>query len=301
MAMEGLGVEMQHKRDSFGCNVEGLDEDWQLFTGGMTFFRKASKTAPGRVTTSAGTDGFLVGLSVQPGHRRRIFGERGSSLYDFDEDFIYIRDLREPYQADLSGSFDFILTEVSSSDLEEISAESDLAEVSQLAITTARPDPLLAGLLRALLGYGARQQGNRLFVDQLSTAIGVHLAHAYGNGRLQTTDRRLTLSKRQESLAKALLESRIAGEVSIREIALLCDLPRFAFIKAFHETTGKTPHEWLREARMEHACVLLRNRTLSLTDVAVACGYRDVSNFAAAFTRAMTVTPEAWRIDPPAK
>lgn len=294
--MKGLGAGAQHKRDSFGCTVEGLDEDWQLSAGNMTFFRKASKTAPGRVTTSPGTDGYLIGLSVQGGHRRRIFDERRSAVHDFGEDHIYIRDLREPYRADLSGSFDFILAEISGSDIEEIAAESDLGDVSTLAITTARPDALLAGLLRTLLGYGARQQSNRLFVDQISTAIRVHLAHTYGNGRPRATDRRLTLSKKQEDLAKELLNSRIAAEISISEIALLCDLPRLTFIRAFRETTGMTPNEWLRQARLEHACLLLRNGEFSVADVAAACGYPDVSNFVEAFTRSMTVSPKVWRI-----
>lgn len=296
MAMEGPGVEVQRKRDSFGCAVEGLDEDWQLFAGDMTFFRKASKMAPGRVTTPAGPHGYLIGLSVQGGHRRRIFDERRSTVHDFGEDHIYVRDLREPYKADLSGSFDFVLAEISGSDLEEIAAESDLGDVSTLAITTARPDALLAGLLRTLLGYGARQQNNRLFVDQISTAIGVHVTHSYGNGRLRTTDRRLTLSKKQEDLAKELLRSRIAAEISISEIALLCDLPRFTFIRAFRETTGMTPNEWLRQARLERACLLLRNGEFSLSDVAAACGYPDVPNFIDTFTRSMTVPPDAWRI-----
>ncbi|AYG64646.1 MULTISPECIES: AraC family transcriptional regulator [unclassified Rhizobium] len=296
MAMDGLGVEVQHKKDSFGCTVEGLDEDWQLFAGNMTFFRKASKTAPGRVTTPAGADGYLVGLSVQRGHRRQIFDGQRSTVHDFGEGHIYVRDLRESYKADLSGSFDFILAEISGSDLEEIAAESDLGDVSALAITTARPDALLAGLLRTLLGCGARQQSNRLFVDQISTAIGVHLAHAYGNGRLRTTDRRSALSKKQEHLAKELLRSRIATEVSISEIALLCNLPRFSFICAFRETTGMTPNEWLRQARLEHACLLLRNGELSLADIAAACGYSEVPNFVGAFTRSMTVTPETWRL-----
>ena len=151
MAMENLGVGVQRKRDSFGCAVEGLDEDWQLFAGSMTFFRKASKTAPGRVTTPAGTGGYLIGLSVQGGHRRRIFDERRSAVHDFGEDHIYVRDLREPYKADLSGSFDFILAEISGSVLEEIAAESDLGDVSTLAITTAGPDAVVAGLFRTLL------------------------------------------------------------------------------------------------------------------------------------------------------
>ncbi|NLS18861.1 helix-turn-helix transcriptional regulator [Rhizobium sp. P40RR-XXII] len=301
MAMEGLGTGVQHRRDSFGCAVDGLDEDWQLAAGTMTFFRKAAKTAPGRVTTPASTDGYLIGLSAQGGHRRRIFDGHRSTVHDFGADHVYVRDLREPYKADLSGSFDFILAEVSTDDLAEIAAESDLGDVSALAITTARPDALLAGMLRALLGSSARQQSNSLFVDQLSTAIGVHLVHAYGNGRLQETDRRLALTSKQEKLAKELLQSRIAEDVSIAEIALLCGLPRFTFIRAFRETIGVTPYEWLRQARIERACILLRNGEFSLADIAAACGYSNVLNFVGAFKAATTVTPDAWRISTSAR
>lgn len=58
---------------------------------------------------------------------------------------------------------------------------------------------------------------------------------------------------------------------------------------------GLTPRQMILRVRMDHACRLLRASRLSITEVALECGYADHSAFARRFKQAMGVTPSELR------
>jgi AraC-like DNA-binding protein len=58
---------------------------------------------------------------------------------------------------------------------------------------------------------------------------------------------------------------------------------------------GIAPHNWLLTRRIEVAKEQLRSSQLSLSDVALACGFADQSHFTRVFTRMVGVSPGAWR------
>ena len=57
----------------------------------------------------------------------------------------------------------------------------------------------------------------------------------------------------QERLAKELLLARLAGEVSLADVARECRLSRSHFSKAFKASTGSSPHAWLTRQRIDRA------------------------------------------------
>jgi AraC-like DNA-binding protein len=67
------------------------------------------------------------------------------------------------------------------------------------------------------------------------------------------------------------------------------------FSRAFRRTVGAAPHSWLLTHRIEVAKAKLRDRRLSLSDVALACGFADQSHLTRVFTRIVGVSPGAWR------
>ena len=85
------------------------------------------------------------------------------------------------------------------------------------------------------------------------------------------------------------------GQITIAEVADACALSRSYFIKAFRESTGRTPHQWVMAQRVRSACDLLAHSPTPLAEVAAACGFADQSHFTRAFTQARGTTPGAWR------
>jgi transcriptional regulator GlxA family with amidase domain len=89
--------------------------------------------------------------------------------------------------------------------------------------------------------------------------------------------------------------SRLDQAVPLAELARAVNVSPGHFVRAFKQSTGQPPHRWLVEQRIEKARQLLVNTSLSLAEIALACGFSDQSHFARAFSRAMHTSPSAWR------
>lgn len=288
---------MTAQRDSLGCALERLELDQQLSGTDIHFLRKRkASAAPHQVATPASARGFLIGISLQAGHRRRIYHEGRARNHDFAAGSIYVRDFAEDYRADLDSAFDFILMELPRHAFERAAGERPGARLRSLACVTAMADPLLLHLAQGLSTVLQRpQEASALFLDQLGEVMTTHLLDRYGGNLAHTREAGRTLSRLHEARAKEMLRSRLDGTVSIGEIADACHLSRSYFIRAFRETTGQTPLQWLQSQRMSVARGLLLESGLTLAEIAAACGFADQSHFTRAFTQAEGRPPGHWR------
>jgi AraC family transcriptional regulator len=84
-------------------------------------------------------------------------------------------------------------------------------------------------------------------------------------------------------------------DVSLAALASDAGLSRFHFCRAFKESTGLSPHAWLRQHRLEQAMNMLRDTETSIAIVAAELGYASQTAFAAAFRRLTGETPSDWR------
>jgi AraC family transcriptional regulator len=91
------------------------------------------------------------------------------------------------------------------------------------------------------------------------------------------------------------LRSESDADVSLAALAAEAGLSRFHFCRAFKESTGLSPHGWLRQHRLEQAMQMLRETDASVVTVAAALGYASQTAFAAAFKRLTGDTPTDWR------
>ena len=284
--------------DLFGCPMSKLGKDQELRGNGIKFFRKGSDDPRlGQIATGADDRGFVIGASQTGGHRRRFFHGSGVTSQDFDKGTVYIRDLADPYRADLEGSFDFLLMELSRPFLTDLANEHGWRGPDHLTATFGRNDPVLSNLLRATQPALDKPDGsNPVFVDQLGLAISIHLFESYGGGAVAPQPRgRPLLSKPQMAITFELLRSDLGGQISIADLAAACGLSRGYFIHAFKSTTGITPYQWVLTQRVDQARDLLRNSDLSLAEVALTCGFADQSHFTRVFSRLAGASPGSWR------
>ncbi|MBW9116570.1 helix-turn-helix transcriptional regulator [Rhizobium cauense] len=283
--------------DSFGCPFDKLYKDQSVVGADIAFFRKGSRDGHlQQVEAPASDRGFVVGVSTSGGHSRRVFHEHHATNHAFDRDAIYIRDLSDHYKADLGGAFDFLLLQISPASLERIAAEAELAGVNSLAAEMASKDVVLSNLARVLIpALESPEEAPQLFVDQMATAIGSYLVQRYGKRSAPNTPRSRKLSRVQETRAKSLLLDNLDGEISVLDVARACNLSRGYFIQAFRQTTGMTPYQWLLNERVSRARELLRTPDISLSEVAISCGFADQSHFTRVFTSLLGTTPGNWR------
>jgi AraC family transcriptional regulator len=110
-----------------------------------------------------------------------------------------------------------------------------------------------------------------------------------------TAKRRRGLANWQVKRVTAYMSERLDQDVCLQELARLINLSRFHFCTAFRLATGKTPREWLIARRIERACKLLAQPSMTITKVGLAVGYATPSAFAASFHKRMGMTPSEFR------
>ncbi len=83
--------------------------------------------------------------------------------------------------------------------------------------------------------------------------------------------------------------------ISLDELAQVAGMSPRYFCRAFSQITGQTPIAYLNYYRIEAACEKLMMTDESVTDIALSCGFNDMSYFSKLFSRKKGVSPSAYR------
>jgi AraC family transcriptional regulator len=245
-------------------------------------------------------DAFLVTLHLRDSRNREYWEDgRRASVCDLRAGESCLHDLkRDPaalYKAFHSLAFylpraalDAIADDVNAPRIRDLSYEPG-AGVNDVTISG------LGSLLLPALSHS--NQANRLFVDHVLLAVGVHIAQTYGGMRPMSRPARGGLAPWQERRAREILCTNIKRGVALNKVARECDLSVGHFSRAFRRTLGVAPHKWLIEQRVVLSKEKLRDDGLSLSDVAMECGFSDQSHLTRVFRQAVGVSPGAWRRD----
>ncbi len=97
----------------------------------------------------------------------------------------------------------------------------------------------------------------------------------------------------EQSLQPALyyVEKHFDKKIPAEKVAKLCGISAFRFSRIFKEVFGITFREYLVRYRLREACRLLQMGQPSVTEVAYAVGFNDVSYFSRMFKRYFEVNP----------
>ncbi|WP_271411509.1 AraC family transcriptional regulator [Pseudomonas sp. Q1-7] len=179
--------------------------------------------------------------------------------------------------------------------LEEVLYEEGISTRIALNCPPGTLDPVTYHLTQSLLpALKMPSQVNRLFVEQVVLALCTHISSQYGNvGNWQEPVR--GLSTLQVTRAKELIANHLTDGLSVAELAQECSLSRSYFTRAFKQSTGITPHEWLLKMRVEKAKQLMLHTQLNLSQIGLDCGFADQSHFSRVFQRIAGTSPSRWR------
>jgi len=180
--------------------------------------------------------------------------------------------------------------------LQRVAREADVAAPGDLVERTVHPDPVTSRLLLsaadALEGSAALDS---LFRHQLTDLLATRLLAAHVGSPATFQPVMGGLSPKVLCRAIERLRSDSDADVSLAALAADAGLSRFHFCRAFKESTGLSPHAWLRQHRLEQAMNMLRDTDASVVSVAAALGYSSQTAFAAAFRKLTGEAPSDWR------
>ncbi len=91
------------------------------------------------------------------------------------------------------------------------------------------------------------------------------------------------------------IERRPDGALGLGSLAREAGLSPYHFLRTFERLTGITPHQYVRRARLRDAASRLAAEREKVLDIALDCGFGDVSNFNRAFRNEFGVSPLQWK------
>ncbi|NLR96659.1 AraC family transcriptional regulator [Rhizobium sp. P38BS-XIX] len=93
--------------------------------------------------------------------------------------------------------------------------------------------------------------------------------------------------------ARELIDDDPSVPLTLAELASVCGLSQFQFLRAFHKATGLTPHAYLLQRRIQKARRLIAKGT-PLAEAAAGSGFADQSHMTRLFVRNYGVSPGSY-------
>ena len=242
------------------------------------------------------TDSFSFQVMLQPLLSWDAWHPRGpGALPPARAGDVFLFDLARNPMIDLHTPFDMVRFNISQSSLDDLALDRGLKRVKgMLGAENGVHDPVMHGLAISLAGMmDSPGEGGALFTEYLALAFHAHVIHAYGGAPNVTSAG--GLAPWQLRRACEVMDAEICANPTVRTLAAECHLSGSHFSKAFKETTGLAPHQWLTKRRVERAREMLLVPDSDLVEIALACGFVDQSHFARVFARTEHDSPGRWR------
>jgi len=138
-----------------------------------------------------------------------------------------------------------------------------------------------------------RNPGGLAVVEAVTTALGHLLVRHAGVERARPLRVRGGLSGVAKRRVLELIDARLDARLTVDMLASKVGLSPAHFARAFRETMGQAPHQYLLGLRLERARRLLELCGAELSDIAQRTGFADQAHFTRLFKRAYRVTPGA--------
>jgi AraC family transcriptional regulator len=262
------------------------------------FTRLRSDCAPqGRTMDVPAENAYLFHVQLRPVEVDMWIDGKRRSATTTTPGKTFLFDLSSNPVAEIRSSFDNIRFYLSQASLDEFAFDQGIRGITGLASShLAFQDRVMWGLANALLdSVEHANERSTLFIDQVALTFCAHVVKAYGNAAVPDEIASGGLSPWQLRRVLDFIAAHLNDDHSISELARECGLSSGYFSRAFRQTTGVTPHQWVIRRRVERARQLLLGNGLELADIALVCGFVDQSHFTRVFAKLEGESPGRWR------
>lgn len=132
--------------------------------------------------------------------------------------------------------------------------------------------------------------------EYIARELAVSALEIAGGARINTG----TMAAAEARVTRVLrmIESRLDQDHELSSLAREAKLSRYHFLRLFQQLTGLTPHRYILRARLRRAAERLLLEPTKVVEIALDCGFGDISNFNHAFNAEFGVNPRSYRKNP---
>jgi AraC family transcriptional regulator len=179
--------------------------------------------------------------------------------------------------------------------LEEIDFSRELSLTPQIGFQCRHIRHIAMSLLGEL--NEANVMG-RLYADSLAIGLAMQLVRRYSSLKdVQIGHGGMAPHRLRKAIG--LIDNHLAGEeegrVALRAVAKDVGMSYFHFSRAFKQSMGMSPTNYIAERRIDRAKKLIQETDLPISEVALRSGFSSQSHFTTAFRKIAGVTPRAFR------
>ncbi len=203
-----------------------------------------------------------------------------------------------PIRCTIKGKHDIVVVHVATDLMADVAftvygvAVHNIALIPRLAIA----DVCVDGLCRALLTEAERGgPGTGYVADKLARSLVTHLFRCHSDASRRSP--RPPPSSPSVRLRRVIdfMAIHVDEAMPLSKLAAISGLSPSQFRRSFKEATGKSPHQFLSDLRIEKACELLGKTDIPVNEISLKCGFEWPNYFSSTFRESTGMTPRDWR------
>ena len=169
----------------------------------------------------------------------------------------------------------------------------DLIELNPFVL---RRDPIIEHIARSFI-YEMQNEalGGKLYSETLTTQLAIHLLRHYCTFTASLRRYKKGLSYQQLKTVTDYIKAYLRTDISLEDLSALLELSTHYFCHLFKQSTGISPYQYVIQQRVVKAKQLLKQKNLSLADIALECGFANQSTLTRTFKKCIGTTPGKYR------